>query len=411
MDKSNEQARQERERRLSDAIQLKVPDRVPIALGLNYFPAKFAGTTTWAAYYDFPSWKEAYIRTARAFEVDRFIIVTNQSGAVLEALDSRQLRWPGHGVSKYHTHQFVEGEYMKAEEYDLLLNDTSDFLIRFYLPRIYGALGPTSVLPPLNSLIGALPFHVLADEQFADMLENLTRIARQAVAWHKEARTIAEELSEMGYFCPMPLMGVGAPFDVVSDFLRGMRGAMLDMYRCPDKLMRACEMFTRIMLERIAAAPEPSGLSPVFMPLHRGAHGFMSLEQFRTFYWPGLKRVVEALVAKGYTPELFFEGDYNSRLEYLAELPSGKAIARFDQIDMVRAKEIVGKTVCIAGNMPVSVLQVGTPEDVKMICRQLIDIAGKDGGYIMMPASALDEVNPENMKVWIDFTRDYGRYR
>ena len=29
----------------------------------------------------------------------------------------------------------------------------------------------------------------------------------------------------------------------------------------------------------------------------------------------------------------------------------------------------------------------------------------------MMPASALDEVNPENMKVWIDFTKDYGRYR
>ena len=30
----------------------------------------------------------------------------------------------------------------------------------------------------------------------------------------------------------MTLMA-GAPFDVVSDFLRGMRGAMLDMYRCP----------------------------------------------------------------------------------------------------------------------------------------------------------------------------------
>ena len=273
--------------------------------------------------------------------MDRFIIVTNQSGAVLEALDSRQLRWPGHGVSKYHTHQFVEGEYMKAEEYDLLLNDTSDFLIRFYLPRIYGALGPTSVLPPLNSLIGALPFHVLADEQFADMLENLTRIARQAVAWHKEARTIAEELSEMGYFCPMPLMGVGAPFDVVSDFLRGMRGAMLDMYRCPDKLMRACEMFTRIMLERIAAAPEPSGLAPVFMPLHRGAHGFMSSSSSGPSTGPG-SRVVEALVAKGYTPELFFEGDYTTA-RVSGRTAQRKAIARFDQIDMVRAKEIVGK--------------------------------------------------------------------
>jgi uroporphyrinogen-III decarboxylase len=78
---------------------------------------------------------------------------------------------------------------------------------------------------------------------------------------------------------------------------------------------------------------------------------------------------------------------------------------------MVRAKEILGKTVCIAGNVPVSVLQVGTPDDVKKICKSLIDTAGKDGGYILAPASALDEVKPENLKVMIDFTKEYGRYR
>ena len=37
-------------------------------------------------------------------------------------------------------------------------------------------------------------------------------------------------------------MGVGqVPFDIISDNLRGMRGAMLDMYRCPDKLLAACD--------------------------------------------------------------------------------------------------------------------------------------------------------------------------
>jgi hypothetical protein len=30
-------------------------------------------------------------------------------------------------------YQFVEGEYMKAEEYDLFLMDPSDFIIRYYL--------------------------------------------------------------------------------------------------------------------------------------------------------------------------------------------------------------------------------------------------------------------------------------
>jgi uroporphyrinogen-III decarboxylase len=410
MDTNAEQVYREREQRLIDAVQLKAPDRVPISIGFNFFPAKFAGTTTWAAYYDYPTWKQAYIKAARHYEPDRVLVVGNNSGNVLEALDAKQFRWPGHGVSIYHTHQFVEGEYMKGDEYDLLLNDTSDFLIRYYLPRIYGIMAPAGKLPPLNMLINMLPFHNLASPEFADMLEKLAKIAKEAVEWQTESASLARELTEFGYFCRQPAILAGAPFDVISDFLRGMRGTMLDMYRCPEKLLRACEMMCRIQLERIAQLPQSTEFSPAFMPLHRGSYGFMSLKQFEIFYWPFLKRVTLALIDKGYTPELFFEGNYTSRLEYIAELPKGKTIARFDQCDMARAKEILGKTVCISGNMPVSVLQVGTVDDVKKVCKQLIDVAGKDGGYIMGPASSLDEVNPENLKAMIDFTKEYGKY-
>jgi uroporphyrinogen-III decarboxylase len=408
-EKSAEQLRLERQKRMSDAVALKTPDRVPISLGLNYFPAKFTGTTTWAAFYDWPVWKEAYIKAAQYYQPDRLLVVLNQSGNVLEALDVKQLRWPGHGVAKHHTHQFVEGEYMTQEEYDLLLNDTSDFLIRYYLPRTYGALAPTGKLPPLNMLINTLPFGTLASEEFADMMEKLAKTAREAVQWQKQTFAIIDELTKLGHFCPVTLMA-GAPFDVVSDFLRGMRGAMLDMYRCPDKLLQACEMMTKIQLARIAQAPPAKEFLPVFMPLPRGAFGFMSLKQFEVFYWPFLKRVCIALIEKGYTPDLFFEGNYTTRLEYIAELPKGKAIARFDVCDMARAKEILGGKICIAGNMPVSVLQVGTIDDVKKVAKELIDTCAKDGGYIMAPASALDEVNPENMKAWIDCTKEYGKY-
>ena len=33
-----------------------------------------------------------------------------------------------------------------------------------------------------------------------------------------------------------------------------------------------------------------------------------------------------------------------------------------------------------------------------------------DGGYIMGPKSAMDECNPELVKVWFDFTKEYGVY-
>ena len=411
MEKGAEQAFKAREQRLMDAVQLRTPDRVPISIGLNYFPAKFTGTTTWAAYYDFPNWKQAYIKAAQYYEPDRLLVVPNQSGNVLEALDAKQLKWPGHGVSRYHTHQFVEAEYMKGDEYDLLLNDTSDFLIRFYLPRVYGILGPAAKLPALNILMNMLPFNNLADPEFVGMLEKLTQIAKEAIQWQTETAALVRELTELGHFCRNAPFMAGAPIDSVSDFLRGMRGTMLDMYRVPDKLLRACEMMCRIQLERIAQLPQAKEFTPAFMALHRGSHGFMSLKQFEVFYWPYLLRVINALADRGYTPDVFFEGDYNSRLEYLAQMPKGKVIARFDQCDLAKAKEILGGKICIAGNMPVSLLQVATIDEVKKKCKELIDAAGKDGGYIMAPASALDEVKPENLKTMIDFTKEYGKYR
>jgi uroporphyrinogen-III decarboxylase len=137
----------------------------------------------------------------------------------------------------------------------------------------------------------------------------------------------------------------------------------------------------------------------------------MSLKQFETFYWPGLKKLLLALIDAGLTPCPFFEGDYTQRLEYLSELPKGKILGFFDKTDFNKAKEIIGDTVAMSGFMPVSILQVGTPEDVKAYAKKLIDVAGKNGGFIMGPSGAMDEANPELVKVWFDFTKSYGVYR
>jgi uroporphyrinogen-III decarboxylase len=62
------------------------------------------------------------------------------------------------------------------------------------------------------------------------------------------------------------------------------------------------------------------------------------------------------------------------------------------------------------GNVPPSLLQTGSPQEVKDYCKRLIDVVGKGGGFIMSPRSAIDEVKPENLKTMFDFTKEYGRY-
>jgi uroporphyrinogen-III decarboxylase len=199
-----------------------------------------------------------------------------------------------------------------------------------------------------------------------------------------------------------------APFDIISDFLRGLKGTNLDMYRCPDKLLAAQEKVLAHML-----TPQMGMMADVplaFMPLHRGSDGFMSLPQFEKFYWPGLKKLILSLIDAGKIPFIFWEGVWDKRLEYLKELPKGKVLGWFDGTDLFKAKEVLGDTMCICGGIPISLLKMSSPEKIRERVREVIDVIGKDGGLIMGPSTVMDDAKPELVKVWVDATKEYGQY-
>jgi hypothetical protein len=409
MSKTPEQLYEERVKRVEDAIQLKIPDRVPVIFSVGYFPAKYTGITCADAFYNPGKWKEAAKKTVIDFEPDTCLATGPDSGGALEALDFKQMVWPGHGTSPHHTHQFVEGEYMKADEYEAFLEDPTGFIIRNYLPRTCGNLESFQRLPHLSILLFS-PTALLGMPGFEKAIESLSKARQQVLKRNAEIGSLGEELKQLG-FPTFSQAATFTPFDVVSDRLRGMRGSMLDMFRQPDRLIKACEKLLPILLGMAVATAKMSGNPRVFIPLHRGAEGFMSLKQFETFYWPTLKRLLLGLIDAGLIPCPFFEGDYTSRLKYLLELPRGKALGYFDTSDIIRVKEILGNHLCIMGNVPCSLLQTGSPQNVKDYCKELIDVVGKGGGFIMAPRSAIDEVKPENLKAMIDFTREYGVYR
>jgi uroporphyrinogen-III decarboxylase len=148
-----------------------------------------------------------------------------------------------------------------------------------------------------------------------------------------------------------------------------------------------------------------------FIPLHKGADGFMSDDQFQTFYWPTLRKLIIGLINEGMVPQLFAEGSYNQRLDVIGDIPKGKAVWWFDRTDMKRAKQTVGKVACLAGNMPLDLLCTGTPDQVKTYCKNLIDIAGADGGFIFSSGAGMQGSKPENVKTMIAFAKEYGVYR
>ena len=303
---------------------------------------------------------------------------------------------------------------MLADEYPALINDPTDFWIRTLMPRGYGALDPLKMIAPFTDmwevvLVSAqmIPFGI---PPVQSALKALLDAGNEAMAWIQ--KMMGYEMQARGLGFPGAFGGATkAPFDILSDTLRGTRATMLDMYRQPDMVMKAVERFTPLAISQGVRGATFAGCPVVFIPLHKGADGFMSDAQFKKFYWPSLKAVILGLAAEGCVPFCFCEGSYNTRLESLKELPRSSCMWIFDRTDMGKAKEAIGDKICIGGNVPSGLLLAGTPEEVKAYCKEVIGIAGKGGGYFMCTGTAMDEGKADTLHAMIDATKEYGVYR
>ncbi len=407
---------EERAQRIRDAMQLRQPDRVPLIMSAGYMLADVGGVTCQQLLEDPDLAQRLLEMTAQEFEPDSIGGPIPADPAPHLILGDRMTAWPGHGVSPDMPYQFVESEFMKADEYDAFLDDPTDWVIRTYLPRAFSALEPFATLPPLSLFVSGSIFLAnlggLAAGPLADSFRAFARAA-EAVADGVE-RMIKNQarMAELGWPDPF-LRGVilTAPFDMMSDALRGMRGIMLDLMRQPDKLLEAEEKIGRVELEYSINLAKAIGLDRAFLPLHRGSDGFMSLKQFETLYWKQLKHVLVSLVENGITPVVFYEGCWDQRLEYLAELPKGKTVGMFQSSDIFRVKEVLGDTMCIVGGMPNSLLKAGPVEDIRSLTKRLCEVVGKGGGYMMSTAvGEMAGTNPEHVKAWIAATREFGSY-
>jgi hypothetical protein len=402
--------------RIKDAIQLKkTPDRIPVVPHVLFFTATYSGITPQDAMYHYQKLYHANKKYVLDFQPDAHTgAFEASSGKVFDILDYKLYAWPGHGLVPTHTYQALEKEYMKAEEYDALISDPSDFFRAIYLPRVFGALEPWKKLPPLTSIL-ELPLtgsNILAygDSEIQNAYKALLKAGKEAQKWGKMVAAFDAGMGEYGF--PNFFGGAAkAPFDVLGDTLRGTKGIIMDMYRRPEKLLEAIDVITPLMI-KMGTPPSGLPISPIiFMPLHKGADGFLSDEQFKKFYWPSLKKVMLAFIDQGCIPFAYAEGGYNSRLEIIRELPKGKVIWTFDATDMLKAKTILGDVACIAGNIPSGILNLGTVKEVQEYTQKLIDTAGKNGGYIMTNGAVIEEAKPENVKAWMDYTKKFGVYR
>ncbi len=410
-----EEAYKVRAQRMVDAYNVEEPDRVPVHLPIGNLPFNLAGLRMYDAMNDV----EKAIQACKAFNekyaegLDTLAYPFALPGKVLEILDYKLYALPGHGLSQDAPgHQFVEGEYMKVDEYDDLIMDPSNFWLRTYLPRVYGAFQSFRNLVPLTDMLEIPMGEImpLATPEVQDTLQRMLDAGKEL----QRRNEITARLMDFGPGLGFPAMATRyafAPFDAIGDTLRGTRGVVTDMFRHRDKLEKAVDVMADVTIDSLLRAPSFPGLNAVMFPLHKGADGWMSEEQYENLYWPSLKKVMDALIAEGIIPVMFAEGGYETRLDTIKDFPKGSVVWWFDQTNMAKAKKVLGDKFCIQGNVPSSLICTGTPDKVKDYCRKLIEDCGPGGGYILGAGCIPDDPKLESILAIMAAAKEFGVYK
>ena len=303
---------------------------------------------------------------------------------------------------------------MEADEYGLLTTDPSAFWQARHLPRMFGALEPMRGLAPLTDL-GEIPsvapfFMKLASPDVQDMLKAMLAAGEAAREWFlamaAAARTTASSAGIPGFTGGT----AKAPYDILGDTMRGTRGVMLDKFRRRAELIEAMERLVPIAVDGARRAADASQNPFIFMPLHKGADGFLSGKDFEELYWPTLKAVIVGLIDEGLVPQLFVEGSFNDRLDVIVddEIPPGRTIWLFDATDMTAVRDRFRGFACFGGNVPGALLSIGSPAEVEDYVRRLLDDVAGDGGFILSTGVVADDARPENFAAMMEAGRRYG---
>ncbi|MDR5656527.1 uroporphyrinogen decarboxylase family protein [Halodesulfurarchaeum sp. HSR-GB] len=398
---------QRRAKRMVDALRGADPDRVPVNLLSTFYPVFHAGYTPEEAMYEGEKLQDSLLTFVDDLEPDLFPWAASliPSATALEIVDYQGFDWPGDGSSPETVYQAREREYMGVEDYEDFFTDPSDFFIRQYLPEVFGELDGMAHFPQFSNLTAGiagvhpylLPFGM---PPMRETLQNLLDAGEEAMRWQQLIGGTVEEIVGAGY--PQSVGGITlAPYDMLGDMVRGTHAIMMDLKRRPETLLEAVDRLVPIAIEMGITSAHVNNNPFVFIPLHKGADGFMSGEEFETFYWPQLRQVIEALTEADLVPWLFAEGRYTSRLETISDLPEGEMIWHFQDTDLELVRETLPEYVTIAGDVSTGLLNTREPEAVTEYSQDLIERMGRNR-FVLSPGVGLDEAKPENVKAMMD---------
>jgi len=363
------------------AVKLEPYDRVPSAPLLDLmFPVKHKGLTLAQGFAD-------YRGVGWPAMVDLFDEVGGWDGFILPGYSTTpnpknpvgtrtgRMVYPGKGLPDDSPPQYIEDEFMSVEHYDEII-------------KIGWSAWGNKVREETS------PFPLEKSIAWAE--RQIKQYALEAKTW--EERGIP---SLVGAIVSSPLMTLSTS--------RSMTAFALDIHRIPDKVQAVMDAMVDDLIENTIEVAGLTGVPGVMLVLERGGGFYFPPKVFERFEFPYMKKMVEAFDAAGLTTVMHFDQDWTINLPYLLDLPAKKCVCELDsKTDIFKAKEILKGHMCIAGDVPAGLQSYGTPQEMEDYVKKLIDVVGKDTGFILSSGCTVPpDCRYENFKVMIDTAKHY----
>ncbi|MCI8991641.1 MAG: hypothetical protein HFG80_02770 [Eubacterium sp.] len=401
-----------RQDRIDAVVSCREPDRVPFCINVNNYYSIEYGLSMYNVMKDARFFGPVLKRFAVDLNPDLIGMPITYPLDAFRISGYRNVKYPGpdqnHPVDT--PFQFLDSSYMEEEDYEVYLKDPTAFLFRNVFARQYQAFEALGNLT-VNGLCNASIYGMAAfgNPAVKEALQKMIRTGEIVAEYLGQMKEIADSLEEMGY----PVFGTSGTlnsFDAFADNVRGIMDTNVDLLDMPDEVNEAMTRWEENALPGDLFAAKSSGCRYAFMPLHCGGEAFMSLDNFKAYYWPHVKRYVLEFINHGLTPMLFCEGSFTSRLDILADVPEGKVIYLFEDVDLAKAKKVLCGKACIMGGLQTQTLMFGTEEEVVEETKRALDICAPGGGFIMSNSIALDQAKRENIEIWRQTVEQFGAY-
>ncbi len=356
--------------RLEKAIQYETPDRVPVALRIDYCAARWAGIS-----------------------FQNFTLKPHKASQALEWVFDRMGGWDAIDSTWTQGVRFAKMETWKMRIPEIVL--------------------PPDRLPEIDDNIG-----MIAEDYNVAITKGMYRLISIIRERFGETYNTTSEKNIYKSFAPIyryweqtkgavPFRGGMTRLPIFQfGYSRGWRGFIKDILKQPEIVKQACDatfMDTVMMGENQSRFV---GCKYVFVPVGHASPTYMSREMYDKYFFPYFKEACKQLVKDGFTPRIHLNLNWTSYLEHLLELPKKSCIAEIESVtDLKKAKKVLDGHMCICGGVPPHLLTRGTPQKVKEHCKKLIDELGTDG-YILMN----DDVVPinaeyENVKAMVEIVK------